>query len=247
MIYYEHFCPEHIGTVLFITTCITATLLWSRKLNEKRTDILVRVLSVTLFSAEAIQDILAYHEGFPITSFLPMHLCNLGIFVNLLASFTRGKVSSYFSEVSLVLIMPGAIGAILFPDWNYRPFWDWLNLTIFFTHLLLTLIPLLFLVKGRTHVKFSHFWYSLLFMLVVVPPIYAYDMNFDNNYMFLRDPVDGSPLEWVYNLSDGKHYILGLFFLLVGVLAFEYALIIGLRALKKKLKKAKHSEAQAEK
>ncbi len=241
MIYYEHFCPEHIGILLVITTCITLTLLVSRKLNDKQSGRLFMVLSVTLFCAEAIQDILAYHEGFPITSFLPIHLCNLGIFVNLLASFTKGKVSGFFSEVSLVLIMPGAIGAILFPDWNYRPFWDWLNLTIFFTHLLLTLIPLLFLVKGRTHVKISHFWYSLLFMLVVVPPIYAYDMKFEDNYMFLRRPVSGSPLEWVYNLSDGKHYILGLFFLLVGVLAFEYALIIGLRFLVKKIRQ-RHQE-----
>jgi len=236
MIYYEHFCPEHIGMVLTIATCITLVLLWSRKQDGKKTDILACALSVLLFCAEATQDILAYREGFEVRDFLPFHLCNLGIFVNLLASFTKGKVSSYFSEVSLVLIMPGAIGAILFPDWNYRPFWDWLNFTIFFTHLLLVLIPLLFLVKDRTHVRFSHFWYSLLFMLVVVPPIYWYDMHFDNNYMFLQWPVSGSPLEWVYNLSDGKHYILGLFFLLVGVLLFEYALITGLRVLVRKLR-----------
>lgn len=245
MIYYEHFDPEHIGMVLTIATCITLVLLFGRKLSEKHANRLLMALSVTLFCAEAIQDILAYREGFPITSFLPIHLCNLGIFVNLLASFTRGKVSGFFSEISLVLIMPGAIGAILFPDWNYRPFWDWLNLTIFFTHFLLTLIPLLFLVRKRTHVKLSHFWYSLLFMLVVVPPIYLYDIKFQDNYMFLRRPVAGSPLEWVYNLSDGKHYILGLFFLLVGVLAFEYALILGLRALVKYLRSRRKSTSSS--
>lgn len=270
MVYYEHFCTEHIGMILTIATIITLVLIWCKKADKKHglsspcvaktlapdsqaghagtpsdgssagrsrgalapSLKLARILAVVLFLAELIQDILAYNEGFPLKSILPFHLCNMGIFIHLLSSFTRGKVQQFFSEISLVLIMPGAIGAILFPDWNYQPFWKWLSLMIFFTHMLLTLIPLIHLVGGRIHVKFTHFWYSILFMLIVTPPVYWLDVTLDADYLFLRIPVSGSPLEWTYNLFGEKLYVLGLFCLMVCVLAFEYCLIIGLRTIR---------------
>ncbi len=262
MVYYEHFCTEHIGMIITIATIITLVLIFCKKADKKHNlsssseakalapDVdtassltpshgalapslkLARILAVVLFLAELIQDILAYNEGFPLKSILPFHLCNMGIFIHLLSSFTKGKVQQFFSEISLVLIMPGAIGAILFPDWNYQPFWKWLSLMIFFTHMLLTLIPLIHLVGGRIHVKFSHFWYSIVFMLIVAPPVYWLDVKLDADYLFLRIPVSGSPLEWTYNLFGEKLYVLGLFCLMVCVLAFEYCLIIGLRTIR---------------
>lgn len=256
MVYYEHFCKEHIAMILAIASIITGVLYWCRKADRKhRADAtdpdgklsnkhgiapslkVARILAVVLFFAELIQDILAYREGFPIKSILPLHLCNMGIFIHLLSSFTKGKVASFFSEISLVLIMPGALGAILFPDWNYQPFWRWLSLTIFFTHMLLVMIPLIHLVGGRIHVKFSHFWYSILFMLIVAPPIYLVDIKLGADYLFLRIPVEGSPLEWTYNLFGERLYILGLFCLMIFVLAIEYSLIIGIRALRNHLRK----------
>ena len=80
-------------------------------------------------------------EGGNLIDFLPLHLCNLGIFVNLAASFSRGRIQSFFAEIGIVLLMPGAVGALLFPDWNYRPFWSYLPLLCFFTHSLLVFNP----------------------------------------------------------------------------------------------------------
>ena len=53
--------------------------------------------------------------------------------------------------------------------------------------------------------------------------------------MFLRWPVDGSPLEFVWNLSDGKYYIPGLVGLMLVVLSIEYAIIVGTSFLIKKI------------
>ena len=220
---FSHFGQEHIITLAVILLLIAVGLIISSKLSEKNAQILIRILSVTVLLGEALQDILLVRDGGNIMEFLPLHLCNLGIFVNLAASFTKGRVSSFFMEISVILIMPGAIGALLFPDWNYRPFWSYLPILCFLTHALLVFIPLFFLVRKKARITFRHFFYPYLFLLIVTPPIYLLDRKMDLDYMYLIYPPAKTPLEWIWNLSDGKLYIAGLAVLVTLILLLEYS------------------------
>ena len=222
MIYFEHFCSEHLLVLSLMATLVSLTLIYVGKTTERNVRIIVCSLSVMLFVCEGIQEFVLVTEGGDIIDFLPFHLCNIGIFVNLAGAFAAGKIQAFFAEVSLVLIMPGSLGALLFPDWNYRPFWSWLPMMCFFTHTLLVLIPLIFLRTGKCRVTFKHFWYSYAFLTPVVPLIYWFDIRFSENYMFLRYPVDDSPLEWIYDLFGEPYYIPGLIVLLTAVLSAEY-------------------------
>ena len=234
MRYFEHFCPDHIFMLVLITAVIVTGLFFAQKLSSSGFDKLARILSLSVLAGEILQDILLIRDGGNFIEFLPLHLCNLGIFVNIIASFTRGKISSFFAEISLVLIMPGALGALLFPDWNYRPFWSYLPLLCFLTHTLLLFIPLLFFTKKRSRVSFRHFWYSFLFLAVVVPPLYLFDKKAGTNYLFLMYPPKSSPLEWVLHITGDKLYLFGVFVLLTLVLALEYALYSGLQKIFRK-------------
>ena len=187
--------------LITITVAITIGLLILRRSSDKTADLTVLILSFITLIGETVQDILLVREGGDIMGFLPFHLCNLGIFVNLAASFTHGKARSFFTEISLILIMPGSVAALLFPDWTYRPFWSYLPLLCFLTHSLLVFIPLAFLVKGKAHASFRHFWYPYLFLLIVVPPIYLLNTRSGQNYMFLSYPPQNSPLEWIHNFT----------------------------------------------
>jgi len=221
---FSHFCPEHIGMLIAIATMITAGLLIFRRSSDKKAVIAVRILSIIVLLGETFQDILLVIEGGDIISFLPLHLCNLGIFVNLAASFSRGKVQAFFAEISLILIMPGSVGALLFPDWTYRPFWSVISMLCFLTHSLTAFIPLVFLIKQKAHVKFRHLWYSYLFLLVAVPPIYLLDRYAGQNYMFLMYPTQDSPLSLIFGLTGEKFYLAGLASLLTVILVIEYAI-----------------------
>ena len=232
---FQHFCPEHIGMLIVIAAAITAGLLIMRKLSEKKASVAVILLSIAVLVGETVQDILLISEGGDFISFLPLHLCNLGIFVNLIAALTRGKIQSFFAEVSLVLIMPGSVAALLFPDWTYRPFWSYLPLLCFFTHSLIVFIPLVFLVRGKTHVTFRHFWYSYLFLLVTVPPIYLLNIRAGQNYMFLSYPPADSPLKWLSELTGEKYYLIGLLALITVILIVEYAVHDGARMAERKI------------
>lgn len=233
MRYYEHWSPEHIKVLLMIAAVMACVLSYvALKASDKVTTVILRILAVSHLILEFAQDILLVTvEDYEISWILPLHLCNLGIFVNLIAAFSRGKARRIFSEISVMLIMPGALGALLFPDWNYRPIDDPVAIIIFITHTILLLIPIIFVMKGITDIRISHIWYPLVFMLIVVPPIYMFDTKFSVNYLFLKIPVESSPLSMVHDAVGADHYILGLFFLLVAVLLAEYIIAAVIRKL----------------
>ena len=231
---FSHFCIEHVCMLVFIAIAITAGLLLIKRSAEKHALTAALILSVLTLAGELTQDILLVREGGSIVDFLPLHLCNLGIFVNLLASLTRGKVRAFFAEVSLVLILPGSIGALLFPDWTYRPFWSPVSMLCFFTHTLIVFIPLIFLVRNIIHVSFKHFWYSYLFLALVTPPIYLLDSKLGQNYFFLMYPTKDSPLELIFIITGEKLYPAGLLMLITLMLLISYSVCITIKRISKK-------------
>lgn len=231
---FSHFCPEHTGMLVFIALAVITGLLLIRRRSDKHAQTAALILSLLTLIGEAVQDILLVREGGNIVDFLPLHLCNLGIFVNLLAALTRGNIRAFFAEVSLVLILPGSIGALLFPDWTYRPFWSVVSMLCFFTHTLIVFIPLICLVRKEVHVSFKHFWYSYLFLALVTPPIYLLDSNLNQNYFFLMYPTKDSPLELIFNITGEKFYLAGLLVLVTLMLLIVYSVCFVINRISKK-------------
>lgn len=231
---FTHFCPEHLGMLLFIAIAVISGLLLIRRSSEKIALRTALILSVATLIGELTQDILLLNEGYDILNILPLHLCNIGIFVNLLASITPGKLRSFFAEVSLVLILPGSLGALLFPDWTYRPFWSAISMLCFFTHTLIVFVPLLFFVRNIARVNFKHFWYPYLFLVLVTPPVYFLDRKYGLNYFFLMYPSEDSPLKWIFNITGEKFYLAGLVLLVTLMLLVSYSVCIAVRKIFKK-------------
>ncbi len=230
---FELFSPEHLLMLVFIVLVLTAVLCLSRRLTEAAAVRLICCLSITALISEVIQDILLIRDGGNFIDFLPLHLCNLGLFVNLAASFTGRKLRSFFAEISIVLIMPGAAGALIFPDWTYRPFWSYLPMLCFLTHGLLVIIPCIFIAKKTATVSIKHIWYPYLFLLIVTPPIYLLNIKCSENYMYLLYPPSGSPLDWIHSITGNDLYIPGLLMLVTIILVFEYLMIEAIRQIKK--------------
>ena len=52
-------------------------------------------------------------------------------------------------------------------------------------------------------------WQVILFMTIVVTPIYFFDKKFDVNYMFVNRPSIGSPLVWLAHWIGEPGYLVG--------------------------------------
>lgn len=222
---FELFCPGHLIIIGLLPAVLTALCFVINKLSDKSSSVVIKALSVAVLLGETIQDILLTVEGGNFLNYLPLHLCNLGIFVNLAAAFGKGKVRSFFAEVSLTLIAPGAVFAIITPDWNYRPLLNWLPLMCFFTHMLLVIIPFLMYVRGYFNPSFRHFHYAFVFLIAAAVPIYILDKAINRNYMYLILPASDSPLDWLESFMGNPGYLIGVLIMLSMILTVIYALL----------------------
>lgn len=222
---FEHFCTGHLIILGIIALFAVALPVIAHRLPANKADILIKALSIIALTGEILQDIQLTYEGGNILDYLPLHLCNLGLFVNVLASFTKGKFRAFLSEVSLVLIAPGSIFALVTPDWNYSPLLSWLPIMCFFTHALVLIIPILMYVRGWCKPSFKHIWYPYAFLIITAVPIYILDRAIDRNYMFLLRPIKGTPLAWLESFLGNPGYLVGVLVMLILVLAAVYGLL----------------------
>ena len=57
--------------------------------------------------------------------------------------------------------------------------------------------------------RLAALWKVIVFLLVVVPPVYLFDKKFHANYMFVNVPSPGSPLEWLASFLGNPGYLAG--------------------------------------
>ncbi|MBR1797397.1 MAG: YwaF family protein [Clostridiales bacterium] len=222
---FEHFCTGHLIILGLCPVFTFLATLATVKASDKLAGIVIKAMSIITLALEILQDILLTLEGGNIMNYLPLHLCNLGLFVNIIASFSYGRVRGFFSEVSLTLIAPGALLALITPDWNYRPLLSWLPLMCFATHILLVTIPVMMYARGYCRPSFRHFYYAYVFLVAVAVPIYIFDRATDKNYMFLLRTPKGTPLSWMESFMGNPGYLLGVLAMLALVLIVVYSLL----------------------
>lgn len=238
---FQIFSLPHI--IILCAAALTVTGLTAaarRQAGRGRTpSCLILTLSVILPASEILQDIYLHfimHET--ILYNLPLHLCGLGIFTNLAGTwlFRFRKLSGFINEVSLMLIAPGALSALLFPDWTDMPILSYMSLQGFFSHTLLVTIPLMMAASECVHPRFSHIWYHPAFLLIVSIPIWIFDCHFKCNYMFLRHGVPGTPLQWIENAAaplGHSGYILLLLLTVMVIITAEYGIITAVSRIRK--------------
>lgn len=127
---------------------------------------------------------------------------------------------SALAEIGLVLLMPGTGCALIFPDWSWYPMWNFMSLHSFLWHAVLIAYPLMCLLSGRVQPRISHIWMPILYLAILVPPTYLFDVLTGCNYLFLLRPVPGTPLQWLSD-SLGPYWLIG-----YAILAFAVILAI---------------------
>ena len=163
----------------------------------------------------------------------PKEQKNLNAWENIKGSYQRirGRWSSNYTnllyglkELKNIRILPGAIAAMLFPDWNMYPAWNFMNLYSWVWHGILVLFPLLLLKSGAERPAIRGIWKPVLFLTAVVPLIYLFDRKFSCNYLFIHWPPEGTPLTWMARYLGVPGYLAGYAVLTAAVIATVYGI-----------------------
>ena len=220
---YPLFGKEHIASTAVTLLIVVVFICIFKRCNRKTQGRILKLIPVFLVLLETFKDLFLVSVGRFGRWYLPLHVCSMGIYVFLLSEFLPwNKAKKVFGEIALVLIMPGALAALIFPDWTvYYPVFNFINLYAYVWHGLLVLYPLLLLIKREVQPSLKHIHYILIFLAVVVPPIYLFDKKYNVNYFFVNWPERDTPLAWLASFMGNPGYLLG-----YGILALLVILIV---------------------
>ena len=192
---------------LGIAAALTAALgLLYRRLPEPGRGRLRRALGWAVLACEAAKDVnVLIQLGFDVW-YLPLHLCGLAVFFTFAHSRAPGKTLGNFLYACCA---PGALFALLTPDWTAYPPFSYHSIVGFTVHALLVAYPLMLLCGDELRPEAKYLPRCLAILVCCAVPIWLFNRAFGTNYMFLMQPAPGSPLEWFASFLGVPGYLLG--------------------------------------
>lgn len=228
----------HLRWICLIALFIVIISIRYKNSQDFKRQIFRKILGISALLSEVYyQTVLIITKQFNI-NYLPLHLCGLSIF---LCFFDSIKSKLILREFLFCLGLPGALFAILFPNWLIYPALNFASINSFIVHGLLMAYPVVIMVGGEFVPDYKRLPKCFLILINIAVPIYFFNKMFNTNFLFINTPSDGSPLVALEAWLGNPGYILGmviLVFICWGVL-YTPILIKDLHIKKRELIKIK--------
>ncbi|MBQ6996762.1 MAG: YwaF family protein [Oscillospiraceae bacterium] len=184
------------GLLLWIGACM-----FYKRLSADNRKRMLTVLGIWIFAQELLKDIVLLALGEFGWGYLPLHLCGINI---LLICFDMIKQTKPVRSFLYYFAIPGAMLALLFPNWTELPVLNFFHIHSFTIHILLVLYPLLLVTAGQVQTDLRAALKGVLLLVALAIPVYFLNMLWGTNFMFLMEPDSGNPLEMFQQLL-GSH------------------------------------------
>lgn len=191
---FSHFGPVHL---LWLGVCAGLLLLflhYYKRWGGRRRLLAERGIGIFLVGLEVYRIAVLALIGKMSLYQLPLHLCSMAGFLCCLHAFFKWD---WLGQVLYTLCLPGTVLALLFPDWVRYPAIHFITIQGFTFHAGIVLYVICQLLQHNIIPRLAALWKVIVFLLVVVPPVYLFDKKFHANYMFVNVPSPGSPLDWL--------------------------------------------------
>ena len=226
------FGGEHLFWLAGIAAAIGCLCPVCRRMSPRARGRLYLGLALGALSLDGLWDLVLLATGQFAWNYLPLDLCGLAMFAELLWALRRGRL---LGELCYGLFLPGAVMALIFPNWTPLPAWNLLYLRSFLLHGLLVAQPVLAVAAGDLRPDARNLPKCLGIALALCVPVYAVDKALDQNFFFLNTPSPGSPLELFAAWLGEPGYLLGL----PVMLALVWLLLYGVPGLVRSLYRKK--------
>ena len=213
---FSHFDLTHLIWLGITAAVLAAGFLWGRKMTDTQARRFRKSLALLILANELFKHISLLIGGNFSFGYLPLHLCNINIFLILIYAWKPSKMLGNFLYC---ICIPGALAAMLFPSWSSLPVWNAQHLHGFTFHIMLMLYPVVLLGGGRIRPEARQLPKCVLLLAGLAVIAFAANSFMDTNFMFLSHGKD-TPLQW-FEDAWGNH-LYGLPILLAAVLAVMY-------------------------
>lgn len=206
---YGQFSYKHFIWLAVSTLFIFSMVIVYAHLNPLEKIILKRMISATLVFIEIMKMIVIKRSKVSLFEYLPVEICSFAGYAIILDSIWPGN--QFFGEIMIVLFLPAAIMAIIYPTSIVLPVFNFFTIHQFLYHdLIIAYVFSRFLCKELL-LTFKGLWISIFSILVLVFIIYIIDCLFDKNFMFLKDSYGNVALGMIEeHTGRGVPYTVGL-------------------------------------
>lgn len=211
---FSTFDTIHITWLIFIGLFSIISIYFYRYSSHKNRQLYQRVIFWALLILELSKQLYLLETSQYSYWSPPLHLCGLGIFIAGWHAYFPNRTTA---TLLYALTLPGAAIALLFPGWTNDPVGGFLHIHSFVFHALLIAFVCPLIVTRQLELYLRDLWRAVLFLLIIVPPIYFYNARFKTNFMFLNRPVKGTPLQWLFDAFGNSGYLMSLT-VVIGVL-----------------------------
>ncbi|MBQ8202710.1 MAG: YwaF family protein [Clostridia bacterium] len=188
---FSTFGATHLLWLLAFAAVLTASIIIYRKLDTNGKNKMRIILGAAVFASEMIKNIVAIAVGDFGVGHLPFHLCGISVVLITFDTVKPTKIVRYFLYY---LGIPGAMLALLFPNWTVLPCMNFFHIHSFTIHMLLVIYPIILIAGGDIFPDIKAMPKCILLLISLAIPIYFINLLCDTNFMFLMEPETGNPL-----------------------------------------------------
>lgn len=213
---FAHFETCHLAWLFVIAVFVWASSKWYCKKGGALQHRINRITGILLPLMEVYRDAALFATGYWNMGFLPFHLCSMALWIAFLYVFTGWR---FWGVIYVVLCMPGAAAALLFPNWTAYPFFSYMHIHAFLAHGLTIAFGTWLIASGQMVPKWREYWMVVCFGGIGFLVLYPLNQWLGTNFWFLAVPSMGSPLEFIWNLTGDGWYLPGYFVFCMAVTA----------------------------
>ena len=206
---YGQFTPGH-----FIWLAITAvfvffySLIYKHALPSEKI-FLLRAVGAVLILSDVVKMFIIARSDVKLSEYLPLEICSFAAYFIVLDSIWYDR--PFFLQMLLILFLPAAIMAVIFPTTTPLPMVNFFTIHQFLFHGLIIAYVTARFVSNEIPLDYPSVIFSIAKILVLVGIMYVVDTVFDRNFMFLRDTYGNPLLQVIWNRTKGgSAYTIGL-------------------------------------
>ncbi|KOS68028.1 hypothetical protein AEA09_05320 [Lysinibacillus contaminans] len=210
----------HFGWLLSICLVVSILTRYYRQASLSTRLKIRKSLACIILAMEIVKDLYHVSQGTFSFYYLPLHLCSLAIFIVFWHAFLPTKTNK---EMLYALVFPGALAALIFPEWTTTAIFSYMHNHSFIIHGLLIAYPILLLATGELVPDWRQLHKVAIALSITAFPIYFFNKYYDLNFMFLNTPSPGSPLVLLEQWFGNPGYLIGFAGLIIVVWFVMYA------------------------
>lgn len=229
----------HLAWLLFIACTGAAVLFAGRKGGRLRENLKTGAV-LTALAAQLLEGGSRMLAGTYGIDTLPVHVCALACYGSVLHRFAslKGGPWPYLAQIFYYPMLPGAICALISPDWTMYDILSPVSIGGFLVHGAIAVYIFLCMEDGSIRPDIRYAWAPVLFIILYAAAVLPFDLHFSMNYGFLLVPVPGSPLMLIAGLfGTGKRYLAGYFSGYVFLMLILYGAAYLFRAAAQEIRK----------